>query len=118
MLELFMCKRYYQTSYEFGVFPGTGGGVATNTIHRLDADSSNAGLTIHFEPSMRVTPTLSLWSPNGTANKFRDYFANADFDVSNTELLSTRSAIVSNSGHSMVAGVNYGISWAAEAELI
>lgn len=83
-LVLEQCRRYYETSYEYGVVPGTAnstngveGKIAINTVDYYDYG------TIRFKTTKRVTPGINVRSPvTGTDAQIRDITANVDRGVS------------------------------------
>ena len=73
--ELNLCKRYYQKSYAYGTAPGTADSFLNQLIGRAYASVSNR-MDLHdrFEVEMRVTPTMTTYTPSGGATgKVEDY---------------------------------------------
>lgn len=70
------CKRFYATTYDNGVAPGTAtraglvGGVMYNGV-------SQYALSFPFPVPMRAAPSVSLWDGAGNANKASFYTASA-----------------------------------------
>lgn len=80
--ELQMCERYYQTSYDPGVLPGS---VSNNGAqgHVVEAASSFPSIQLPFRTPMRTTPNITLYSPNtGATGKIYDQ--NTPQDVAGT----------------------------------
>lgn len=74
--ELARCQRYYNKSYSQGVVPGTI--TDAGTIGSL-VSATTALSTIKFPVSMRVTPTMALYSPvTGAIANWRRNTAAAD----------------------------------------
>lgn len=78
-LELFMCRRFYQTSYNLGVVPGVV--PVTDLINQTHVTASG-GFTYSFGLSMRVAPTVVIYDANGNANRV-SYF-NGSWQVNGT----------------------------------
>ncbi len=73
--ELIRCQRYYQKSYQQGVFAGAGLPVSTERRGEIyiDSDSNFSGAFSHsFATSMRASPTISVFSSAGVPNQAFD----------------------------------------------
>ncbi len=74
-LELSLCQRYYQKSYQQDVFPGAGTPVSTERPGEIyiDSDLNFSGAFSHsFATAMRASPTISLFSSAGVPNQAFD----------------------------------------------
>ena len=73
--ELHSCKRYYQKSYAYETAPGTADSFLNQLIGRAYATVTNRmELNTRFEVEMRVTPTLTTYTPSGgTTGDVEDY---------------------------------------------
>jgi hypothetical protein len=71
-VELALCQRYFETSYDAGTAVGTSTAVGrTSTfINGLNANSSNYGALIPFKVPKRATPTINWYGVNGTASQW------------------------------------------------
>lgn len=81
--ELARCERYYETSYDFGVKPGTvnGNGAIAPVIGMASSNVSTMNVTVPFKVPKRVTPTMTGYSPtSGASGKFRDSTNAADIN--------------------------------------
>lgn len=69
--EIALNQRYYTTSYNNGVSPGTStyAGIAGGAVE----NSTNIPITVKFPNAMRVAPTISYWDGAGNASKFSEY---------------------------------------------
>ena len=69
------CKRYYQKSYNYPIFPGAQNAVQSMIISRFpDSVTNRADLAIRFECEMRTTPTLTVYRPfSGGANQLENF---------------------------------------------
>ncbi len=71
-VELGVCRRYFQKSYNYGVAPGTNVGLGNNAIIGSDATNSfSAGWfpSLAFVPPMRAPPSMTFYNSAGTAGK-------------------------------------------------
>ena len=67
-LELAICQRYFYSTYEHGVTPGTGTGLGAQVT--LDEGFEIQGLQVRFPVDMRTRPTTTFYSPlTGAAGK-------------------------------------------------
>ncbi len=71
-VELGLCRRYFQKSYNYAVAPGANVGLGNNAIIGTDAtDSASAGWfpCLAFVPPMRAAPSMTFYDSAGTAGK-------------------------------------------------
>lgn len=81
-LEKQLCSRYYQKSYREGTAPGTNTNVGMEGIGMVGSGGTGAYGVINFRPSMRATPTITLYGKAGTINQFHNMFAGTDHNFS------------------------------------
>lgn len=116
-VELAMCQRYFQTSYDVSGF-GTGGQAGQVTAYLPAAIGAGGYWNIgwKFPVVMRATPTMTVYAQiTGTV-------ANASINSSDVPWQlnaspSGVSSMKSNSGSSIAAGSNLNLQYAASAEL-
>ena len=114
--ELLLCKRYWQSTYEYGVAPGT----STTTGARalvVQATNSFADMGMwQLSPEMRVAPTMTAYSSTGASGKIRDATAGADLDaiVGNVSTKGARAIVNSTS---TAAGNGLQVHLVADARL-
>lgn len=94
-------RRFYQTTYDNGVAPGTSTHVGIVQIGAFSDTGTTNYSPIAFPVRMRADPTVSLWDGAGNSNKF-SYFVNGSWtdNVANT-------AAAANAGQGSFA-VSYG----------
>lgn len=113
--ELLLCQRYFEKSYAAATVPGTNTGPNTGewvgvALNATDFYSFGQGT---WKVTKRASPTMTLWSTDGTANAFRQQ------DAGNTNALvrmssETSFALYSNN---MTANNFERGHWTANAEL-
>jgi hypothetical protein len=79
-LELSLCQRYYEKSYNIDTPPGTIIG-ATMWLNGAYADPYLAMTSIQFKVEKRAIPTVTIYSPTGAINKVQSY--SGELDVNN-----------------------------------
>lgn len=84
-LELFLCERYYETSYNVGVVPGTATSIGAPGFRLVNAGTSTiARIPIFFKVMKRATPTVTTYSVNsGTAGQIYDVTGAVDVAATN-----------------------------------
>jgi hypothetical protein len=114
--ELALCERYYEKSYNLAAVPGTNVGPNTGewvSVAVNAADYNDFG-RCSFRTRKRASPTMSIWSTDGTANTARQQ------DASNVSVV-VRTTFNETSGSfgcgSATAGYYHRIHFAASAEL-
>ena len=72
--ELALCQRYYDTSYPYGIAPGTASQPAGAIYSRYSAEvTTRMDLGTRWTTTMRATPTVVAYSPSaGTAARVDD----------------------------------------------
>jgi len=74
--ELALCQRYYETSYNFGISPGTAG---QSSVIAIRQSGANAIPTIFYKQAKRTTATVTTYSATtGASGKGRDNDASVD----------------------------------------
>lgn len=111
-VEIGRAKRYYESSYDLGIAPGS---VANNgnvqvTLNALpSATYSSITTTVQFKTAKRAAPTITTYSPStGAAGKGRDGIANADI---NTTLVNAGQTAFTISGSAAGASTAYSMLW-------
>lgn len=113
--EISLCQRYYEKSYNIGVFPTAVTDVGENACKQA-SDSQIRTLQNPFRNTKRVTPTIAWYSPvTGVINNIHRYNAAADHAVISTTATGQRSTGWPTIGSSV--GTEWGAHWTAEAEL-
>jgi len=120
--ELALCQRYYSKSYNQSAVPGSNAGYANSCWSSFTPSTTGyAGSSKFCYPvTMRTTPSISVWTYNGTANQWHV----GQNGVSESAYVATAGNIsesgfsVASTGVSTTSSYNimYG-SWAASAEL-
>lgn len=119
-IELAFCQRYFETSYDNGVAPGTiNTNAGANLVIGYSSGGSYVGNTVGFKASMRADPTMTitLYSPHsGTSGKAYDY----DNSVDVTPALNTVTGEGSFNWYAAPSTGTLailGVHWTASAEL-
>lgn len=120
-LELTLCQRYYEKSYNDTIVPGTAtstagsGGASLRTAFLLTAPVQQ------FLVQKRATPALTSYAPqNGAAGQYSEYDAGSSFianracAVLNASVRNFEMVVTSGSG---VVGNTARFHWTADAEL-
>ena len=81
-IELALCQRYYQKSYDIETVPGTDVTASYIGLHTGNgvtdtATNQNVPFTIHVNPTMRTQPTFYYYSLEGTLNRYNTFTAGA-----------------------------------------
>ena len=123
-VELSLCQRYCQKSYDLGTAPGTDVSSTYLGLHFSNGisdgqTSQNVPFTIHVNPRMRSQPTFYYYSVEGTVNRYNTFTGGG---MSRSETSSALSA--SYRGESKVsgyagpgAGNSYGFCYLLTSEL-
>ena len=111
--ELALCQRYFESSYNQGVPPGT----ATADAQRLKwASYVSIYIRSKFSSEKRAVGTGYVYSPiSGTVGTFYDWSATADDNTDVSVAVSTSGIECKNS--SVTDNHLYGVHWAVDAEL-
>lgn len=74
--ELLICKRYWESSYDYGVAPNT---VTANGQVRLVPPTAAAHITVPFQVGKSRVPTMQQWNPvTGASGSWRNFSASTD----------------------------------------
>lgn len=65
--ELQACLRYYENSYNYGVLPGTATELGAIVLPPYSPTNDLSTYSVQFKAVKRVTPTVTLFAPDGTA---------------------------------------------------
>ena len=117
------CQRYYETSYNLGIAVGSSGQGNTGQILYIGTGnvvgSGDKLPNTTFMVTKRTSPTISTWSPNGTANTLAN-MAGTDLTTNScTPNVSFYKGFFAYNATSSVSGTNGCVQfqWAASAEL-
>ena len=80
-LELMLCQRYYEKSYEVSVPPGTAGAAAgvVQAIAVAPSDGAYFRVLAPYSVTKRTNPAVTLYSPTtGASGATRNTYSNAD----------------------------------------
>jgi hypothetical protein len=73
-IEIGLCQRYYQKSYNLGTSPGTN---TTTGVSQFRNDANNSGTFLRFteflRTQMRATPTFAVFTVAGTAGSISSF---------------------------------------------
>ncbi len=118
-LELMLCQRFFEKSYDTTVNPGTviTGGASRIHIENLGSATRLGLIPFTYKVTKRATPAVTLYSPvTGASGKVRDVWNNADLNGSLTyDNTNNASALATTT----VANTTLDLAahWAADAEL-
>ena len=114
--ELAACQRYYQKSYNIETSPTTSSTIGAVSIKTAFTNSFHNFPTTYFKTTMRVSPTVTLYSTSGTSGKIRNSSAGTDLNGAAQYIGSNSfAAYVDNS--SVAQDIELRFQFAAEAEL-
>jgi len=115
-VELSLCQRYYQKSYNQNIFPGTASDYGAKNQTATDDAPIPGFLSNMFQSPTRTTPTVTVYAPKtGTVNKLTQSWGVADLDVPATVFNVGEHGFYISSTHS--AEGNYHWQFTADAEL-
>jgi hypothetical protein len=119
-IELAMCQRYYEKSYDSNVAPGTASIAVGQYIAYLAGLASGTyqpGSMIHFRVTKRATPTITLYNPSsGASGAAQDQAAGASISASANNA-GTNTFLVLTTAHAANTAYNIQFCWTANAEL-
>ena len=111
-VELDLCRRFYEKTYELGITPGATTNLGQATGH--EPGNNAQSIDSRFRVTKRATPTVSWYAPDGTSGSI--YWEGANRAVTATNDSSTERtgvpAVSASRGNSVVKA-----HWTAEAEL-
>lgn len=120
--ELYLCQRYYETTYAPGVKPGSSsvdGGIALGALSSYLYYTSS----VAFKVPKRATPSIIIYALNGVANNSSEYDQGTSFISNKAITLSgpTNGAGVNGFGiyqyGNATAGWLYAFHYAADADM-
>ncbi len=119
-LELALCQRYYEKSYDLATVPGTATAIGQNAffIYGLPSSTYSAGKEVTFKVTKRVPPAMTGYSPQtGAAGKAFSAAPATDIPIAFQDI--GVSAVFCTLGPVATATINlnYRHHWAADAEL-
>ena len=119
-VELGLCQRYFNKSYDMSVIPGdTTSGISNFLGGCMSAYSPDANCfwTVYFPVNMRAHPVLTPFAPNtGTANKCNIGGSLTNYSVF-TGSANTCLGTVLCQGNGLAGGFWYYVHYTANAEL-
>ena len=123
--ELALCQRYYCKSYKPYQSPGAGTSDGLQVIRNYDASNSRSDhpAGVQFPVTMRDVPNITLYSQNGTANRYTvgnttaGSFVNQGGTVSNILLKGTGSIGAISFSTTVPAAAFAYFHYTAESEL-
>jgi hypothetical protein len=114
--ELSLCQRYYCKSYAQGVTPGS------VTISGTAGGTVSSAYTVYifcmnttFPVTMRTTPVVSIWAPNGTANQV-DIVGIGNINITAAERINDRCFANISLPSGSTGGFGTAFNWVANAE--
>ena len=122
-LELALCQRYYEKSFDQGTAPAQNTGVLGGAHYSeptIGGSTANNYMTMHprFKVTKRTQPTIGLYNPSAANAFMRNYVRNNDASVTTASNNDTGGFILSVTGNgNWVLGDLCGIHWHADAEL-
>lgn len=112
-LELSLCQRYYEKSYDLNTVPGTIGAIAGRAI--LRSPTSDLSTSVPFKVTKRAAPAITSYNNStGVANQIKDESAGPSYAFA-VESIGVNGYTINISG--IVGNNQYGWSWTADAEL-
>ena len=82
--ELAKCQRYYHSSYDYGTYPGANTG--HGSYHVAAIQGAYIRLRATTPCTMRARPSVSIYSTDGTANKWRNRDDNNNVNAGTTSI--------------------------------
>jgi hypothetical protein len=121
-LELILCQRYYEKSYEYSIAPGinTGSGLASGALGQLPYNNGDfyTGYTPYsFKVSKRDRPTMAFFNPTSGAATFQNISVNSPDNTVGVRTLSSTGFSVYGVDSTLQLGNVYMVHWTASAEL-
>ena len=113
--ELQTCQRYFNTSYPPGTLPGAAS--ISSYIVMLATSSTSLAASIPFPVSMCRPPTISMWSYNGTPNRWSDMSGINAGSAGTTNIGAALWGLINGAGVGLTMGTVYLCHYAADARL-
>jgi hypothetical protein len=114
-VELALCQRYFEKSYNVDVAIGT----STDTgmvVWFPDAAQSYTSRTAFFKVTKRATPTVTIYSRQGTAGKFNNLDTASELDANTTRNSMACLNMFANN-QVVTTSVTTGYQWTASSEI-
>jgi hypothetical protein len=111
--EVQACERYYENSYTLGAFPGSSNSLGSAASFAVN---SGTGGGFRFRTTKRVIPTVTLFSPSGTASSVWDVNDN-NASVGNASVGNAGTLGVRYISGTFTGGSMYTYHYVASAEL-
>jgi hypothetical protein len=109
-LELAMCQRYYEKSYDLTTAPATATHVGTSRL-TLGGGMLVQEIAVTFKVPKRATPTVVTYSPSGAVSKCNSNGSDQPCGLSYTSTTGT------NPNNAGTLYRDFAVHWTAEAEL-
>jgi len=113
-VELELCQRYYEKSYNIGVMTGSSTALGVSTAVAISTTSTH-GASHSFKVRKRTTPTISIFGHTGTVAVWSDPAAANTAAATANNACETGFSNVTSTG--LTAGVGYYGHWAADSEI-
>jgi hypothetical protein len=115
--ELALCQRYFEKSYPINNSLGAVTGVGRWESVSFDGTNFYDFGRLKFTTRKRATPTMSLWSTDGTGGAFFNLSTSANEGNSRASNISDTGVHLDCSNAAMTTDNAFGTHWAASAEL-
>lgn len=116
-VELALCQRYYEKSYDIDVVPGTA--VEAGCYTAIAVSTSMLTTCVIYKVTKRANAACSIWARNGTAGKVSAISSNNAVGTTLT-LASGGNGVgiqyITDSGSGFTAGAGYRFNWENSAE--
>lgn len=119
-IELALCQRYYEKSYEQGTFPGASASQAITRAAGCHVVGSEVDIEICFKTTKRTDPSVTLYTPGGTSGQARWWaFNSATFEEVSTSAnpISDRNMIIFHTTSPDTYYAFGDVHWTADAEI-
>lgn len=116
-MEMLLCQRYYEKSYNITVNPGTVSYAGTNFFYFTGASGQvSGGMSIPFKVQKRNTPSVTTYSPaSGASGQIRDDNFGQDI-VPAVDHIGTSGFRFYVSSYGSAGSSNFTFQWVANAE--
>lgn len=116
-VELMLCQRYFEKSYEIGTAPGSA--TSTNGHYSASTGGARTGWHIPYAVVKRVNPTVTFWDFAGNVGRTTQCDPTTGAKANNSNNIATNSggttAIELEIG--VTANAYYAVHWTSSAEL-
>jgi len=118
-VEKAQCAVFYQKSFTYATAPAQSIGITTGETFQsaVTAGATSLRMPAFLSPEMRVSPTVTLYSPAAASAEARDETAGANCSstsaTANTKILS----LLTTGAAGTSVGNRIGVHWQADAEL-